>query len=166
MIAIYSSGDKKDDDGKFGRIASLAYDDAIWPTRMAFAGSLTCADDSYLSYTGSGMWLLGLQISDISFVEDVTHYARLVYMRGTNHIDSDLASGKNAVPVLGNYIPLVYEDQVWELGFDTYWQAYENLTVGLELGYMYFDAPDRKGRDEHFDREGVFSGNLIFRFSF
>ncbi len=168
IFAIYSSGDKAEKEGKFNRIASIAYDDAIWPTRMAFGGSLTCANDSYLSYTGSGMWLVGLQVADLSWIENVYHYARVAYMRGTNHVDSQIADPTSwgQVPVLGNYIPLVKEDQVWEFGFDTYWQMYENLTVGLELGYMHFDATSKNNRDDRFDREGVFSGNLIFRFGF
>jgi hypothetical protein len=58
------------------------------------------------------------------------------------------------------------EDQAWEVGFDTYWQMYENLTVGVELGYIHLDISDKYDRDEVYERDNVFSGNLIFRFGF
>ena len=169
IFAIYSSGDDAEDDSdafKSGRLPGLAYDDNLYPTRMAFAGSMTCANDSYMNVSGLGLWMLGVQLADLSFIENVNHTARLAYIRGTNHIDSNFLYGTLGGNNYGAMIPLAYEDQAWEVGFDTYWQMYENLTVGLELGYIYLDATDKDGRDELYDRESVFSGNLIFRFGF
>jgi hypothetical protein len=169
IFAIYSSGDDAEDDSdslKSGRLPGIAYGDNIDPTRMAFAGSMTCANDSYINVSGLGLWMLGAQISNLSFTENVNHTARLAYIRGTNHIDSNFLYGTVGGSNYGAMIPLAYEDQAWEVGFDTYWQMYENLTVGLELGYIYLNATDKDDRDEIYDRDGVFSGNLIFRFGF
>ncbi|MDR1124786.1 MAG: outer membrane homotrimeric porin, partial [Deltaproteobacteria bacterium] len=168
LFAIYSSGDDADDgdtNAEFHRIPGLQYSDYIYPTRMAFAGSMTCGYDSYISVSGIGLWMLGAQISNLSFAENVNHTARLAYIRGTNHIDSALIRGGTA-PTLGSVVPLAYEDQAWEVGFDTYWQMYENLTVGLELGYIYLDATDKRDRDEIYNEDSVYSANLIFRFGF
>lgn len=168
VFAIYSSGDDADDEGKFGRLPGLAYGTNIWPTLFSTAGSMTCGRDSMVNVSGLGVWLVGLKVSDISFIENVTHVAKLSYWRGTNHIDSELIrdKGKGRVPGLGNNIPLAYEDQMVEASLATKWQMYENLTVQLELGYLYLDATDKGSRDDYYDQENGFVGNLIFRFGF
>ena len=166
LFALYSSGDKADNND-INRIPGLGYDDNLFATRMAMGGSMTCANDSYINVSGIGMWMVGLQVADLSFIENVTHTARVAYMRGTNHINSDFIQEKGyGGGDFGSYIPMAKEDQAWEVGFDTYWQMYENLTVGLELGYIHLDMSDKYGRDEYYDRDNVFSGNLIFRFGF
>jgi hypothetical protein len=170
FFAIYSSGDKADSDN-LGRIPGLAYGDNVYATRMAFGGSMTCAEDSYLNVSGIGMWMAGLQIADLSWIENVTHTARIAYIRGTNHIDSDFIQEKGFGPEkgvgdFGALVPMAKEDQAWEVGFDTYWQMYENLTVGLELGYIHLDISDKYDRDDYYERDNVYSGNLIFRFGF
>lgn len=169
LFAIYSSGDDAEDGKdalKSGRLPGLGYDDKVSATRMAMAGSMTLSNDAYVTISGLGMWLVGAQVADLSFAENMTHVARLAYLRGTNHIDSNFLYGTRGGKNYGAMIPLAHEDQAWEVGFDTYWKMRQNLTVGLELGYMYLDATSRDKRDDLYNKDSIFSGNLIFRYGF
>jgi hypothetical protein len=166
FFAIYSSGDKEDDAFKMGRMPVLAHGDAVYATRMAFGGSMTCGEDTVLTQNGIGMWVVGLQLADLSFIENVNHVARLAYMRGTNDEDSTLIQSGGTVGNTAYSLAMSTKDSAWEVGFDTYWQMYENLTVGLELGYIHLDINDDHGRDDKWSESSAYSGNLIFRFGF
>ena len=165
LFGIYSSGDKADNEGKINRLPALAYDDSIWPMRAAFGGAYTCTNHTYLSWDALGLWMLGAQVAGFSFVENVSHTARVAYFRGTSNIESDLVTGANEVPNLGTMVPLTPHDQAVEVDLDTFWQVNENLIVGLEMSYLYLDAT-HKNRGVDYDRRNVLSSNLIFRFSF
>ncbi len=165
LFGIYSSGDKADNKGRINRMPALAYDDSIWPMRAAFGGAYTCTNHTYLSWDAIGLWMLGAQVANFSFFENVSHTARVAYFRGTNNIESDLVSGAAEVPNLGTMVPLTPHDQAVEVDLDTFWQVSDNLIVGLEMSYLYLDATS-KNRSVDYDRRSVLSSNLIFRFAF
>ncbi len=92
------------------------------------------AYDQQLSY--SGTWGIGLQVKDLSFVEDLTHIIRIAYWAGTNdsamtdYIESPYLSD-------GQGFYLTDDDYLVEINFDTEYQIYENLSAHVQLGYIF-----------------------------
>lgn len=130
-----------------------------------------------LNYAGT--WGLGLQIRDISFVEDLKHTIRAAWWGGTNS------------PSMVKYMGDAY---FWEYGWsrDSYWgrgpylttndglleinwintyKMYENLKINLELGYVanFMDNGtwSKSGiRDSSFQKQDAWKAQLIFAYSF
>ncbi len=87
-----------------------------------------------------GTWGVGLALANISFIEDLTHQLRVVFMGGTSHPHA-IRDYRSAVP--GNWILnnpadvlLTTRDWAWELNFDHKYQMYENLAVYVESGLI------------------------------
>ena len=139
IFGWWSSGDDADDvrDGKLGRIPTVGTDDGFGPTSMGFAGSIYGDYDSAVSLTGVGTWGIGLQIADMSFVENLSHTLRVAYYRGTN----DKEAANNAW-ISGENVYMTTGDDAWEVNFDHKYQIYENLTTYLELGYIHLNMDE------------------------
>ena len=169
LFAWYASGDSKRDrdKGKFGRLVTLGPDDGVALTRMGFTGSYGYGLDSVVSYTAAGTWGIGLQLADVSFVENLSHTARVAYYQGTNAKMRD-GERSRGVGVFGDNLYLTKEDYAFEVNLDSEYQMYENLTVVLELGWIYLDL-DKKGyeyRGSNNKDESAYNANLIFRHAF
>ena len=83
-----------------------------------------------------GFWALGAQLNDIaSFAEGLTHQAIIIYAQGTNDKDIFTAADYDGRT-------LSEEDSLIELDFNTYYKLMDELTVGLELGYINLDADE------------------------
>lgn len=95
--------------------------------------SLNGGYDRLLQYGGT--WGIGLQLKDVSFVEDLKHTLRVAYWGGTNsegmirHITDNTGWGSGG-------IYLTTRDHLIEANLDTTWQIYENLEAVVELGYI------------------------------
>ena len=161
----YASGDSKSDqeNHKTGRMPILGGDDGFAATRLAFPGSFSAGDDTWISTSGVGTWGLGVQIADISFVEDLSHLVRVAYIQGTNH--------KDAVPDLytGDEVFLTKRDWAIEIDFDTEYKIYENFTALLELSYIYLDLDKKSGeyaaRGGDVD-ENAWNAQITFSYAF
>lgn len=169
IFGWYSSGDDRDDvdDGWFGRMPVVGVDDGFTPTSFGLAGSYTgISSNSVISISGTGTWGIGLQLADMSFIEDLTHTLRVAYYRGTN--DSDIikdAAGLDAAPHLsGEYIYLTDKDSVWEVNFDHQYKIYENLTAVLELGYLNLNLDEDVWAEHRTD--DAWKAQVIFRYKF
>lgn len=149
IFAWYASGDKESDveDGWLGRLPALGADGgSFYPTSFGFAGSFCTgiATDGQISNTGTGHWGVGIQLADFSFIEDLKHTIRVAYYRGTN--DEDIIKGGGNVNRgffrFGAHDPLYLtkKDSVWEVNFDHQYKIYENLTMGVELGWLRLDS--------------------------
>lgn len=129
--------------------------------------------DNSLEYAGT--WGLGLQIRDMSFLEDLKHTFRVAYWGGTNstsmvkYMDSAYAwnygTGTGASPYLTT------EDGLLEFNLVNSYQMYENFDVNLELGYianfMDNDTWKKAGmRDSSFQKQDMWKAQLIFAYSF
>ena len=81
-----------------------------------------------------GYWALGMSLKDIKFIDKLSHTAHLIYFKGTNDVDylRENTTGTNAV--YGKF--LTTKDSLWEVDFNTKYQIYPELTLGLELGYI------------------------------
>ncbi len=126
------------------------------------------AYDQQLSY--SGTWGIGLQVKDLSFVEDLTHIIRIAYWAGTN----DSAMTKYiASPYLsdGQGFYLTDDDYLVEINFDTEYQIYENLSAHVQLGYI-FNGIDHdnyrtvNGGSRIGDARDGYKATLTFNYSF
>jgi len=88
-----------------------------------------------------GFWALGLSLKDIqSFADGMTHTATILYAQGTN--DKDVATDSGSSTNISYGRTLTEEDSLIEVDFNTYYKLYDELTIGLELGYLNLDADE------------------------
>ncbi|MGJ3521621.1 outer membrane homotrimeric porin [Nitratidesulfovibrio sp. D1] len=165
IIAWYGSGE--DDDITDGSERMPSISPTGWGvTSFGFPGSVY-RQDSYFGLNGAGTWAVGLQLADISFMENLSHVFRVVYMQGTN--DADVVKGNPAVidafnPAAhgsqGAAVFLTDEDSAIEVNFDTTYKIYENLSLVVEMGWIKLDMDeDTWGTDDFSDAK-----KLVFNF--
>lgn len=128
-------------------------------THFGTDGAYYDSQATALSADGRGTWGIGVALEDISFMEDLTHVVRLVYITGTN--DEDAAN--NSIHPLDVF--LTEDDHAFEVNFDTEYQIYENLTAVVELGWINVDFDDdRAGRSD--DTSDAWKAAFTFSYSF
>ena len=171
IFGWYSSGDDYDDvkDGQFGRIPVVGVDDGFGPTSFGFPGGYNIGTDSIVGMTAVGTWGVGLQLAEMSFIEDLSHTLRVAYYRGTN--DSDVVKKWNRgdndgfLPHTGaETVYLTTKDRAWEVNFDHQYQIYENLTTVLELGYINLHLDDDTWKDHKTD--DAWKAQVLFKYQF
>ena len=129
--------------------------------------------DNNLTYAGT--WGVGLQITDVSFVEDLKHTFRVAYWGGTNspsmvkYMGSAVAWDDTTAVQDGPY--LTTNDGLLEFNLVNSWQIYENLEANLELGYiinmMDRDTWDKSYvSDRNWSKQDAWKAQLIFAYSF
>ena len=126
--------------------------------------------------TIDGTWGIGLQLSDLSFVENLSHTFRVAYWGGTNspsmvkYMRSSRAFDMDgdATSTEGPY--LTTNDGLLEFNLTNVWQVYENLSASLELGYIVNmidkDTWDRSFMNGSFSRQDAWKASLVFAYSF
>ena len=169
IFGWYATGDDYDDvkDGQFGRIPVVGVDDGFGPTTFGFPGGYNIGTDTIVSGTGAGTWGVGLQIADVSFIEDLSHTLRVAYYRGTNDNDVIKKRGGNDddMPYTGGEtLYLTTKDYAWEVNFDHQYKIYENLTAALELGYINLHL-DSDTWTEH-KTDDAWKAQVLFRYEF
>jgi len=90
------------------------------------------------AFNGSGMWALGLQLSKIKFIDNLTHDLTIAYMQGTDDYETKAANG-----VRTPRNTFTEKDSAWEVHFITKYQIFEQLAAIAELGYFSPDLKDR-----------------------
>ncbi|MBQ9536746.1 MAG: outer membrane homotrimeric porin [Desulfovibrionaceae bacterium] len=118
--------------GKFTSFMGAGGQD-FWPAN-SFKGSF---NEKKLAYAGT--WGIGLQVRDMSFMEDLRHTLRIAYWGGTN--DPGMVKyfqGPNAFDNANGYEGpyLTKNDGLIEINVDNSYKIYENLELGLDLGYI------------------------------
>lgn len=174
IFGWYASGDGKNADrhGRLGRMPILSVDNAGFaPTSFGTAGTYSIGCDSLVTASGLGTWGVGIQLADVSFIEDLSHTLRFAYYRGTN--DSDLIKKTGDTNYLKYGLDGLYltdKDSVFEVNFDHSYQIYENLTAVVELGWLRLDADSDtwknktgSGGDEG---KNAWKAQLMFQYSF
>ena len=94
---------------------------------------LNATYDLQLNYAGT--WGLGIQIKDVSFIEDLTHTLRIARWAGTNSpaMIKYLASTDGA----GNRMSyLTTHDSMIECNLDSVYTFSENLSAHIQFGYV------------------------------
>ena len=128
--------------------------------------------DNNLTYAGT--WGVGLQIADVSFVEDLKHTFRVAYWGGTNspsmvkYMGSAVAWDDTTAVQDGPY--LTTNDGLLEFNLVNSYQIYENLEANLELGYIVNMVDDdtwkRSYRSDSYKKQDAWKAQLIFAYSF
>ncbi|WP_300774350.1 outer membrane homotrimeric porin [uncultured Desulfovibrio sp.] len=136
---------------------------------VAYTGGHT---DMKLSLDGS--WGIGLQVKDLSFVEDLKHTLRVAYYGGTNdrkmaryaHYQTG-ADIQNPWGMNKKDLYLTEKDGILEFNVNSYYQLYENLKMGLELAYAV-NMMDNNTWDHvaSYSKQDMWSADLTFTYSF
>lgn len=153
LLGWYSSGADKDGEGY---MPTLANDGGFAPTSFMTDGSLSLGNSGIATCSGIGTMGIGVQVADMSFIDNLSHTARVVYMAGTND-----NKGVNRGVVGNDLIGINEEISIIEFNFDTKYQIMESLTSALELGYAIFDSGDLK-----MEEDNSFNANLYFMYNF
>ncbi len=138
--------------------------------------SNSCLYDSTLNYAGT--WGIGLQLKEMSFVEDLKHTFRVAYWGGTNSPEmAKYANDPTAWNNQGDYaisdgLYLTRNDGLLEFNLINSYQMYENFEINLELGYMvnFFDQDTWKkaGHTTYsaYEKQDAWKAQLIFAYTF
>ena len=140
VFFAYSTGE--DDDPNNGSEAFPTLGGAFAATSFGFDGSnLGTGTDCILYNEDPTAMIIGVGLYDFSFLENMTHTARLAYGVGTS--DSDLTKNweGNLNGNRGAAAGVIFtdEDSFWEVNFDTTYSLYEALTAIIEIGYLDLD---------------------------
>lgn len=138
-----------------------------------------------LSYAGT--WGIGAQIRDMSFVEDLKHTFRIAYWGGTNSpkMTRYFRQTNAWANEFENGPYLTTNDGLLEFNLENNYKIYENLEVGLDLGYIvnmmnkgtwdrrWMDNMDGTvppvigaGAGSHYQKKDAWKAELIFKYSF
>lgn len=176
IFGWYASGDDKNIKNGSERMPYLYAEQkftSMLGEDVAYTGGHT---DMKLSLDGS--WGIGLQVKDLSFVEDLKHTLRVAYYGGTN--DAKMARYANTYNKYEDYrknIPwqmnkkdlyLTDKDAILEFNVNSYYQIYENLKMGLELAYAVnmMDSDTWKYTGASYSKQDMWSADLTFTYSF
>ena len=155
-IGFYSSGDKDKNDR--GIMPSISHDWGFTYSSYGLGGGRWRRIDSVLSNSGLGMWGAGVQLADVSFVENLKHTVRASYYGGTNDGDAIDNNSNWKRPYF------LTSDHAWEINLDTEYKVSQNLTVGVDLAYVQLELGDQ--RPEKNDTKGNFAVQLGLGYSF
>lgn len=172
IFGWYSSGDVNPQQGS-GRISSFEG----WGDFTSFIGNADTHSWRFrdLNSTYAGTWGIGLQIKDVSFVENLDHTFRVAWWGGTN--DPGMAKYmKNAYSwndaswqFDGPY--MTTNDGLLEFNFETNYQMYENFSINLCAGYVanYMDNStwEKAGKhDTSFSRQDIWKAWITCQYNF
>lgn len=172
VLGWYASGDDGDPKNGSERMPSIV----PMGTFTSFLGDGNLGwvwNDYALDY--SGTWGAGIQIRDISFIENLDHTFRAVWWGGTNetgmakYMSTAFAWSEGWASGTSPY--LTKQDGLLELNLVTNYQMYENLGINLDLGYvanfMDNDVWNKAGmRNSTFSKQDVWKATLVFNYSF
>ena len=139
--------------------------------------SNSCMYDRTLNYAGT--WGIGLQLKEMSFVEDLKHTFRVAYWGGTNspemakYAENPTAwDNNNGDYAFSDGLYLTRNDGLLEFNLINSYQMYENFEINLELGYMvnFFDDDTWKkangGMPSSYEKQDAWKAQLIFAYTF
>ena len=133
-------------------------------------------DDNYgrnacdmLGLSNDGKMGVYLQAKDISFMEDLTHIFRVGFIKGTNNTEMARHGGAyiSSADDAGRQLYMTTADKAWEVNFDTQYKIYQDLTLGVELGYINLDLDENVwGTEADKYRDNNFRGSVTLKYAF
>lgn len=177
IFGWYASGDDKNIKNGSERMPYLYAEQkftSMLGEDVAYTGGHT---DMKLSLDGS--WGVGIQLKDLTFVEDLKHTLRVAYYGGTNDskmaryanmFNANLSDARTDIPWNMNKkdLYLTDKDGILEFNVNSYYQIYENLKMGLELAYAVnmIDSDTWKYSGATYSKQDMWSADLTFVYSF
>lgn len=144
VMGWYASGN--DSDGE-GLMPTVDGQDFI-PTTLVGEGAYGPTSDAIFG-DALGKWGIGLQASEITFIERVSHTIRVTYIRGTNDDSKDIKNWGE-------------DDSAIETDFVTVYNMYDNLDLIADLAYVATDFDSGSAKDV----DNVFKAGIIAQYSF
>ena len=175
IFAWWASGDKsnanKDGNVRIGRLPVFGIDDGFYPTSfgtVGYYGIGNGGDEGVVSGSGAGTWGIGVQLADISFIEDLSHTLRFAYYRGTNSASLVKDYEEPFYKYAADPLYLTTKDSVLEVNFDHVYSIYENLEACLELAWLQLrsDRDTWGGNPDLKKRDNAWKAQLNFKYSF
>ena len=156
----YASGDDYDSTNANANDNGFILLDGGFSASTILYGDNIIGADAYNTLTGDspfGTWGLIAEYAGFSFIENLTHTARVVYVQGTNEYN-------DAVKADRDFLDFTEDDTAVEIDFNSTYQIYKNFSATLELGYVFVDQDNlAQGQDEADD---IFRTGLTFVYNF
>ena len=168
ILFWYASGDDSSSTNGSERMPSI---EGSW-TASSYGfddnyGRIAC---DMLGLSNDGKMGVYLQAKDISFMEDLTHVLRVGFIKGTNNTEMARNGGayiSSADEGFGRQLYMTTADKAWEVNFDTQYKIYQDLTLGVELGYINLDLDENVwGKDVDNYRENNVRGAVTLKYAF
>ncbi|MCL1890342.1 MAG: outer membrane homotrimeric porin [Desulfovibrionaceae bacterium] len=154
----YASGMDKDGNGVLPVIGA---DDGVTFTRLGSYGTASLAMEGIVSTSMVGTMGVAAQVQDVSFVDKLTHMARIAYYKGLN--DKEFTGSA----LYGDTYMGIHEGASFiELNLDTTYNIVDNISSVLEIGYIVpsFNSDAKPLNGDKADP--AFNTNLYLRFVF
>ena len=183
IFGWYASGD--DDNPKNGSERMPSVSPSTNFTSFMGDGNLAWSSGGSLydrNLSLAGTWGIGLQVADMSFVEDLKHTFRIAYWGGTNspsmakyaaHPWSWESGNGGSYDNSFSADPELYlttNDGLLEFNLVNSYQMYENFEINFELGYIVnfidHDTWKKANRTEGYDAQDAWKAQLIFAYTF
>lgn len=183
IFGWYASGD--DDNPKNGSERMPSVSPSTNFTSFMGDGNLAWSSGGSLydrNLSLAGTWGIGLQVADMSFVEDLKHTFRIAYWGGTNspsmakyaaHPWSWESGNGGSYDDSFSADPELYlttNDGLLEFNLVNSYQMYENFEINFELGYIVnfidHDTWKKANRTEGYDAQDAWKAQLIFAYTF
>lgn len=165
LFGWYATGDGKNDGNKLGRMPVVGTDGGTAFTSFGFPGSAGIGSDTNVSNTGTGTWGIGVQMADMTFIENLSHTLRFAYYEGTNNRNSS-SPLINTGGFNGDTWYLTTRDSAFEVNFDHKYQIYENLAAYLELGYINLDLKNTTANNKNNAPDDAWKAQVLFQYKF
>lgn len=161
----YASGDDK---SMYNGSERMPVIEGSWDfSSYGFDGNYGRNACDMLGLSNDGKMGVYLQAKDISFMEDLTHVFRVGFIKGTNNTEMARTHNATFANDEGREVYLTTADKAWEVNFDTQYKIYQDLTLGVELGYINLDLDENvwgKTVDDY--RENNFRGAVTLKYAF
>ena len=140
VLAWYASGNDTDGEGQMATTSGNSGNSFVPTTLVGYGAAATSTDA--LFGNALGKWGVSLQVSELTYIEKLTHTARVSYIRGTN--DDDITNA--------DIETWTEDDAAFELDFVSTYAVYENLDFIVDLAYVAcdFDSTATKDTDSVF----------------
>lgn len=156
LFATYGSGNNDDASDGLEAMPTVIEGFGYTPNTGTRAFSTTYdswADRGYMA-DGTGMWSVGLQLLDMSFVDKLSHELTVAYMKGTGSLDVD---GTDV-----SYF--TKDDSAFEIYLMNKYMIFENLAAIVELDYFKANLEDRNSVETADDASAYIAAGFQYKF--
>ncbi|MDR2055025.1 MAG: outer membrane homotrimeric porin [Desulfovibrio sp.] len=157
IFGWYASGDDSNPANGSERMPSIDPNGNNDYSSFSFNGQPWIGREGVLSTNMTGTWGIGARLKNVSFVEDLKHTLRLIYMGGTNspgmakYFNGKRDNWGDYEDALGNHVAnggpnsglpgmgplyMTTQDSALEIGLTNVYQMYENFQIYLEGTYL------------------------------